>query len=304
MDERLQRIERSGSPAEKLRARRRAGWGEAEAWGGLVTPELPYADALELAKQLGGLRFLEVTRQTCGDLEGETGRFEHEATGLRLRLIPGGSYLMGSVEAGPKKLAQHHVSVAPFLLCETPCPLGAWDLCARQAQVRDDRRWTGEALPIEMVSWNDARAWCEAVGLRLPSEAEWEYACRARSTGSYCFGESHEDLWDYAWFSKNSGSRTQPVGRKTPNAWGLHDMHGNVSEWCEDDWADDDWTEAEEGAPSVGWPARKIADGPWRVLRGSTCHHSAFHSGSDFRHRFTPSRRNSLLSFRPARSLR
>ena len=308
MDERLQRIERGGSPAERLRARRQAGWSEEEAWGGLVTPELSYAETLELAKQLEGLRFLEVTRQVCGELEGETGRFQHEATGLVFRLIPGGRYFMGSPEGvgGFDERPQHEVRVEPFLLCEVPCTQAAWDPIVRehgidgwgQQWIDDQRWWEGEELPIEGVSRMDVTRWCEKTGLRLPSEAEWEYACRAGSTGDHCFGESWRELKNYAWYMDNSGYRTKPVKGKKPNAWGLYDMHGNVWEWCEDDWWED-----YEGAPSVGWPARKVDYESEGVLRGGCWYDPTISCSSASRARDSPAHRSNRLSFRPARSL-
>ena len=106
----------------------------------------------------------------------------------------------------------------------------------------------GEANPVESVNFSDASEFCRRLSelppeknsgnlYRLPTEAEWEYACRAGSTSSFCFGDDEAMLEEYAWFNKNSARTTHPVGGKKPNAWGLHDLHGNVGEWCSDRYA-------------------------------------------------------------------
>ncbi len=103
----------------------------------------------------------------------------------------------------------------------------------------------GADLPVEQVSWNDVQDFIQELNIlektdryRLPTEAEWEYAARAGSTTKYCFGDDESLLDQYAWYDKNSGNSTHPVGGLKPSAWGLYDMHGNVREWCQDCWND------------------------------------------------------------------
>ena len=126
----------------------------------------------------------------------------------------------------------------------------------------------GQGLPVVLVSWDDAQEFCREVGkktgltVRLPTEAEWEHACRAGTRTMYCTGDTEADLDRVAWYDKNSGNRAHPVGQKAPNAWGVHDMHGNVWEWCADRYAD-------YGTGAVTDP-QGPAEGADRVLRGGS----------------------------------
>jgi formylglycine-generating enzyme required for sulfatase activity len=128
----------------------------------------------------------------------------------------------------------------------------------------------------------------------LPSEAQWEYACRAGSISRYCFGDNDSLLGDYAWYDKNSENKTHPVGRKKPNNWGLYDMHGNVWEWCKDQWYGN-----YEGAPADG-SAWKDDDskGSDRVVRGGSWSSSAEDCRCSSRHGFDPDDRYGHLGFR------
>jgi formylglycine-generating enzyme required for sulfatase activity len=128
---------------------------------------------------------------------------------------------------------------------------------------------------------------------RLPTEAEWEYACRAETETAYSFKEV-DKLGDYAWYYANSEAHTHPVGQKKPNDWGLYDMHGNVYEWCQDYWYDD-------------YPANSVADpkgpdnGKYRVLRGGSWNHRAEDLRSANRHGSFPGYLSFNNGFRVAR---
>ena len=296
VDQRLRQVERDGTPAEKLQARRRIGMDEKQAWAGLVSPASSYEEVMELAKALEGVRFLGLTRQRCGPSEGETARFEHEATGLVLRLTPAIKLWLrppGGSLGAPKQ----EVFVRPILLCETPCTQKAWDRFAQQAGAADRRYWQGEDLPIGGVDWEDAKRWCDEVGLRLPSEFEWEFSVRGGSRGDYCFGSDARELPAFAWFEDNAEERTWPVRSKRPNALGLYDVHGNVSEWCEYEWSED------VNAPLAAWFADADKDTSYRVYRGGSFVHSAADCSLESRDPVSTGTRYTFLGFRPALSL-
>jgi len=209
------------------------------------------------------LTYLREETFSCGGATNTVKIFLHEKTGLEFVLLPGGTFMMGSPsgEEGHYKYEdpQHRVTVEPFFISRTEVPQGVWDRIGGE----DERHWRGSNLPIENVSWNDCIAWCKKAGLRLPTEAEWEYACRAGTKGRFCFGENESELGSYAWYSDNSGSRTHPVGQKKPNAFGIFDIHGNVLEWCQDTRHGD-----YSGAPTDG--SAWVGEGTIRVPRGGS----------------------------------
>jgi len=140
--------------------------------------------------------------------------------------------------------------------------------------------------PVEQVSWNDAINFCETVSgvtgynIRLPSEAQWEYACRAGTTTEYHFGDDPGDLGDYAWHQANSGDMTHNVGEKLPNVWGLYDMHGNVWEWCNDWHRNNYYSES----PSLD-PIGPASSGSSHVFRGGSWYYIDAWLRSATRHR-------------------
>ena len=150
--------------------------------------------------------------------------------------------------------------------------------------------------PVESVSWDDAVAFCKKASektgrtVRLPTEAEWEYACRAGSTTRFSFGDDERTLGNYAWYSGNSDRKTHPAGQKRPNAWGLYDMHGNVWEWCQDWYAG--YANPTETDP------RGPTSGQFRVLRGGSWRTNAQYCRSADRYGGTPDFRISLGGFR------
>jgi formylglycine-generating enzyme required for sulfatase activity len=239
---------------------------------------------------------------------------------FELRWIPSGSFLMGSPETEKGRWTdeapQHSVTISRgFWLATNPCTQEQW----QTVMSNNPSQFKGERRPVESVTWTEAVEFCRKLtafareagalpadfAFRLPTEAEWEYACRAGTTtafndGSDCTKPEGKDpaLERLGWFDKNSGGETHPVGEKQPNAWGLHDMHGNVWEWCADhaDWRDKVVTDTYvDGA--VDPVCRK---GAWRVVRGGSYWYSARRCRSAYRNAYGPGYRYRNQGFRLA----
>jgi formylglycine-generating enzyme required for sulfatase activity len=187
--------------------------------------------------------------------------------------LPAGEFLMGSPDSDPDasddEKPQHQVKVNSFAIGKYPVTQAQY-----QAVMGTNPSYfkNNPQNPVERVSWNDAQAFCQKLSqitgktYRLPTEAEWEYACRAGTTTRFYFGDDASQLGDYAWYSANSQNTTHPVGqKKQPNAWGLYDMIGNVWEWCEDDWHDN-----YIGAPRDGSAWIKNGNDNRSLLRGGS----------------------------------
>ena len=164
---------------------------------------------------------------------------------LEMVLIPAGEFLMGSPDsdkdAQSDEKPQHRVRITkPFYLGKYLVTQEQWEAVTGTSPSYFKR----PKNPVEQVSWEDCRGFVKKLNGKvgggtfpLPTEAQWEYACRAGSTTRYCFGDEESGLGEYAWYEANSDSKTHPVGGMKRNAWGLYDMHGNVWEWCQD-WYD------------------------------------------------------------------
>jgi formylglycine-generating enzyme required for sulfatase activity len=238
--------------------------------------------------------------------------------GMKLVLIPAGEFLMGSPpsddDALPPEKPQHRVRITwPFYLGVHEVTQGQY----RAVMGQDPSHFKGsDDLPVESISWDDAIAFCNKLsereglkpcypsgagaqsggtGYRLPTEAEWEYACRAGSKTRYGFGDTAARLGEFAWCRDNSDGKTHPVGQKLPNDWGLYDMRGNVGEWC-GDWYEEGYYRNSPGADPLG-PSLGTA----RVFRGLGCHVIPRNTRAAHRSRRVPGKKFEFIGMRVAR---
>jgi formylglycine-generating enzyme required for sulfatase activity len=184
-------------------------------------------------------------------------------SGMEFVLIPAGSFMMGSESGDYNAKPAHRVQITkPFEMGKYEVTQAQWE----KVMGSNPSEFKGDDLPVSSVLWEDVAKFISRLNdlndgyrYRLPTEAEWEYACRAGTTGDYA-----GDLDEMAWYGDNSGKRTHPVGRNKPNAWGLYDMQGNVWEWCKDWYNDHYYSKSPESDP------RGPDSGDERVIRGGS----------------------------------
>ena len=238
----------------------------------------------------------------------------YKTTKLVLRRIPAGTFTMGSPSGESDRHSdetQHQVTLTmPFYIGLFEVTQTQWELVTGSTADFS----AGDKRPVEVVSWNTIRGntnWPSSsavsadsfmgrlrarTGLEfdLPTEAQWEYACRAGTTTAYSYGASANG--DYMWYVSNSSWRIHEVGTKKPNAWGLYDMHGNVCEWCLD------WYASNLGTAAVTDP-KGASSGSLRVGRGGCWLDNAAHCRSAYRYDDDPSITDHPLGFRLSRGL-
>jgi acetoin utilization deacetylase AcuC-like enzyme/formylglycine-generating enzyme required for sulfatase activity len=253
--------------------------------------------AASLCVLIAGVLFLTTSCRKEGDSSPGPGTLPTVKTksGVEMVSIPGGWFDMGSEKGSPDESPVHRVWVDAFLMDKFEVTQGRY----AEFPLPDPSHFKNPKHPAEQMNWTDAALYCnersraeglkpcydeqtwecdfQADGYRLPTEAEWEYACRAGSRTDYSFGGDENKLRQYAWYTKNSARKTHPMGRKTPNPWGLYDMHGNVAEWCNDFYSAAYYQRSPERNP------RGPAKGTERVLRGGAWNSTAGSCRSSYR---------------------
>ncbi len=226
----------------------------------------------------------------------EQGRSEyrHLPTGILFVRLPGGTFDMGSPETEPGRADNegpvHRVTLSSFLIAKYEVSQAEWQ---KVMGLNPGASKRGDTLAVESVSWEDCQEFCEKTKLSLPTEAQWEYACRAGTSRPFA-GTGKVD--EMAWVEENSGRQTHPVGEKKANDFGLHDMHGNVWEWCAD-WYQADFYRESSGAKD---PLCENSDSEYRVVHGGSWFFDASACRSACRNGLPPGMREVDLGFRLA----
>jgi formylglycine-generating enzyme required for sulfatase activity len=232
--------------------------------------------------------------------------------GMKFNKIPAGTFLMGSPETEEGRYGnqhQHEVTITKaFYMQTTEVTQGQWKaLMGTEPWTGNSTVKAGPNYAASYVNWNDAVAYCKKLSekegktYRLPTEAEWEYACRAGTQTTWSFGNDENKLGDHAWYDKNAGDigerYAHQVGLKKPNAFGLYDMHGNVFEWCHDYYGEDYYKSSPEKDPTGP------TSGSSRVLRGGSWNYSTRNTRSAYRVSNDADVRHDYNGFRVVREL-
>jgi formylglycine-generating enzyme required for sulfatase activity len=230
--------------------------------------------------------WLPIASLACNQVEDRSGPITPETqiitskSGVGMVLIPGGSFAMGSRFGKDDEGPVHTIKLDAFLMDRYLVTQEQYEKLA----LPNPAHFKGADRPVEMIPWDKAAMYCnarsreeglepcydedtgechyQAPGYRLPTEAEWEYACRAGKDSDYFFGNESRLAVDHAWFADNANKQTHPVGQKKPNPWGLFDMIGNVAQWCNDIYAKDYYSHSPSDNP------HGPTEGDKNVLRG------------------------------------
>ncbi len=266
-----------------------------------------YVNRLNLI-EFNPFRYTE-TYKTMFSWQDRLGRFRNRILrGPEMIMLPGGRFRMGDIQGDSSSDARpvHEVELDDFALSRYSVTFEEYDLFCKATDSRRpaDNGWGRGRRPVVDVSWQDANNYCNWLSMvtrrpyRLPTEAEWEYACRAGSETVFFFGNDARLLRDYAWDADNAGNTTHPVGRKKPNEWGFYDMYGNIWEWCADSYLEDYYTELPMSNPTGA------VQGAGRVLRGGSWDSGERFIRSSFRFRLSPGLRIIRVGFRVAQGYR
>ena len=225
---------------------------------------------------------------------------------LKMIWIPSGKFVMGSPKSEPGHRQEeeelHQVTISRGFW------IGQFEVTQAQFETilgENPSTFKDPQMPVHKVNWEDAMEFCKALtdreksvnrmpdkwGFNLPTEAQWEYACRADTTTVFNFGNEAEELPQYGWFVDNSDGRPKTIGTKKPNAWGIHDLHGNMGEWCFD------WYGKAYPVDGSIDPITKKASA-FKVFRGGTYTDIAERCRAAYRNRITPDTRNPWIGFR------
>jgi formylglycine-generating enzyme required for sulfatase activity len=242
--------------------------------------------------------FSGISLFVCGSREYWIASYTHNRSGLVFSLIPAGAYVRGSPKSEPNRAADEHPHLVrlarPFLMAQTEVSQRAWEAVAGPGTHVSAN--PGDDLPVERITWSEAADWCALAGLQLPTEGQWEWAARAGTTTQWSVGDDPFLLTEAAVVRVGVPESTLTVGLRPPNAFGLFDIHGNVSEWC---W---DWYgqyPMEEPDDPVG-----PSTGSTRVHRGGSWNAGIRAARSAMRGWAHPHRRWNDIGLRPVYTLR